>query len=73
MCISNNKQTFRNRICVNQPKLNREHFGFLITEACHLGMWNVNMHQISNGTLQMYSGCMSEKFILWGAVAAHGN
>lgn len=31
--------------------LNSRHFGLLINKVCHLGMWNVNMHQISDGAL----------------------
>lgn len=30
-----------------ESNLSRRHFGLLITKVCHLGMWSVNMHQIS--------------------------
>lgn len=50
ICI-NTQQIFQKINCLNPTNLNRRHFGLLITKVCHLGMWNVNMHQISYGAL----------------------
>lgn len=39
------------RNLLNPTNLSSRRFGLLITEVCHFGMWNVNMHQISCGAL----------------------